>query len=398
MNFVTEMKNPPRKICVVTGSRAEYGLLFWLMKGISVDPELQLQIIATGMHLSPEFGLTYRQIEADGFKIDAKVEMLLSSDTSVGIAKSMGVGTIGFAEAFDRLKPDIIVMLGDRFELLAAAQAALVMCIPVAHIHGGETSEGAFDEGIRHAITKMSRWHFVAAEPYRKRVVQLGESPERVFNLGAPGLDYLRHIQWVPKQDLEKMLELNLRAPIFLVTYHPVTLGEMEPQLAINELLHALDEFPDATVVLTHPNADTCGRALTSCINDWVMANPQRARSCVSLGNERYLSLMRICDVVVGNSSSALIEAPALKKATVNIGDRQKGRLAASSVVHASESSADIVRAIGKVLSKEFQDALPSTNSLYGCEQVSERTISTLKCVDTQSSWQKSFFNIEHAF
>ena len=384
-----------RKICIVTGSRAEYGLLYWLMKEVASDPDLQLQIIATGMHLSPEFGLTYKQIEADGFAIDAKVEMLLSSDSPVGIAKSMGLGVIGFADALDRLKPDMLVVLGDRFEILAAAQAAMVSRIPIAHIHGGETTEGAFDESIRHAITKMAQWHFVAAEPYRKRVVQLGESPDRVSNFGAPGLDHLQHLNWMDRIALEKALAILLDSPTLLITYHPATLGQREPVAAMNELLAALDEFPDATVIFTYPNADTGARALIERIDQWVATNKHRAKAFVSLGQHRYLSLMREADVIIGNSSSGLTEAPALKKATVNIGDRQNGRLKASSIIDALEEKNLIVAAINEALSEEFRAGLPSTKSLYGSGDVSHRIKDTLKTAALQT--QKAFFDIEHA-
>jgi UDP-hydrolysing UDP-N-acetyl-D-glucosamine 2-epimerase len=383
-----------RKICIVTGSRAEYGLLYWLMKEIVADADLHLQTVATGMHLSPEFGLTYQQIEADGFAIDAKVEMLLSSDSPVGIAKSMGLGVIGFADALNRLKPDILVLLGDRFEILAAAQVAMVSRIPIAHIHGGETTEGAFDEGIRHAITKMAQWHFVAAEPYRQRVVQLGEAPNRVFNFGAPGLDHLQHLDWMDRIALEKSLAILLNSPIFLITYHPATLSQQDPVAAMNELLEALDEFPDATAIFTYPNADTGGRALIKRVDQWVAMNKNRAKAFVSLGQHRYLSLMREADVIVGNSSSGLTEAPALKKATVNIGDRQKGRLKASSIIDASEEKTLIVAAINKALSKEFRAGLPSTESLYGSGNVSRRIKDTLKTSALQP--QKAFFDIEH--
>ena len=388
-----------RKICIVTGSRAEYGLLCWLMKEIDADPDLQLQIIVTGMHLSPEFGLTYQQVEADGFTIDVKVEMLLSSDSPVGIAKSMGLGVIGFADALDQLKPDILVLLGDRFEILAAAQAAMVARIPIAHIHGGETTESAFDEGIRHAITKMAQWHFVAAEPYRKRVVQLGEAPDRVFQFGAPGLDHLQHLNWMDRLALETSLTIVLNASIFLVTYHPETLGHKEPVSAMNELLAALDEFPDAAVIFTYPNADTGGRALIKRIDQWVATNTLRAKAFVSLGQQRYLSLMREAAVIIGNSSSGLTEAPALKRATVNIGDRQKGRLKASSVIDASEEKESIVAAITKALSEEFRAGLPSTKSVYGSGEVSRRIKDTLKTValQGQKALPKKFFDIEHA-
>lgn len=383
-----------RKICIVTGTRAEYGLLYWLMKEIGADPDLQLQLIATGMHLSPEFGLTYQQIEADGFTIDAKVEMLLSSDSPVGITKSMGLGVIGFADALDRLKPDILVVLGDRFEILAAAQAAMVARIPIAHIHGGETTEGAFDESIRHAITKMAQWHFVAAESYRKRVIQLGETSDRVFNFGAPGLDHLRHLEWMDRPSLEEALAIKLDPSVFLVTYHPATLSQRKPIAAMNELLAALDEFPQTTIIFTYPNADTGGCALIKQLDQWITANKHHAKAFVSLGQQRYLSLMREADVIIGNSSSGLTEAPALKKATVNIGDRQKGRLKASSVLDAEENKNAIVIAINKALSADFRADLPATKSLYGSGDVSRRVKNTLKTVTLQT--QKAFFDIEH--
>lgn len=381
-----------RKICIVTGTRAEYGLLYWLIKEIADDNELHLQIIATGMHLSPEFGLTYRQIETDSFTIDAKVEMLLSSDSPVGIAKSIGLGVIGFADALERLKPDILVLLGDRFEILAAAQAAMVARIPIAHIHGGETTEGAFDEQIRHAITKFAQWHFVAAEPYRQRVIQLGESPDRVFNFGSPGLDHLQYMNWLNRPALEQSLDMELRSPLFLVTYHPVTLDKQSPSIPMRELLMALDSFPNATVILTYPNADTGGRILIEEIERWVSQNQHRAKAFVSLGQQRYLSLMGEADVIIGNSSSGLTEAPALKKATVNIGDRQKGRLKAKSVIDTPENRQDIIKGIYQALSKEFQSMLPSVESLYGRGNVSQQIKEKLKFVPLQT--QKGFFDI----
>ena len=383
-----------RKICVVTGTRAEYGLLYWLMKEVGADPDLQLQIIATGMHLSPEFGLTYQQIEADGFIIDAKVEMLLSSDSPMGIAKSMGLGVIGFADALNRLKPDILVVLGDRFEILAAAQTAMVARIPIAHIHGGETTEGAFDESIRHAITKMAQWHFVAAESYRKRVIQLGETVDRVSNFGAPGLDHLQRLDWMDRLSLEKSLAIKLDLPVFLVTYHPATLSQRKPIVVMNELLAALDEFPQASIIFTYPNADTGGRALIERLDQWVATNRRHAKAFVSLGQQRYLSLMREADAVIGNSSSGLIEAPALKKATINIGDRQKGRLRASSIIDAAENKNAIVAAINKALSADFRADLQATKSLYGSGDVSRRIKDTLKAVAIGT--QKAFFDIQH--
>jgi UDP-hydrolysing UDP-N-acetyl-D-glucosamine 2-epimerase len=386
----------PRKICVVTGSRAEYGLLYWLLKDIVADPGLELQIIATGMHLSPEFGFTYQQIEKDGFVIDAKVEMLLSADTPVAITKSLGLGVIGFADALDRLLPDILVVLGDRFEILAVAQAAMLARIPIAHIHGGETSEGAYDESIRHSISKMAHWHFTAAEPYRQRLVQLGEDPQRVFNVGAPGLDHLQRTSMLARDDLEQSLGMRLSKPLLLVTYHPVTLGELTPEAAMEELLASLQDFGNSCVVFTYPNADTGGRALRQAIDRFVGDHPQRMRAFASLGQLRYLSLMRQADAIIGNSSSGLIEAPALKKATVNIGDRQKGRLKASSVIDVSEERDEISIAIRRALSPEFREKLPHTRSLYGLGDASAAMLRQLKA--TLPTIQKPFFDIAHGY
>jgi len=390
------MSGRARKLCVVTGSRAEYGLLYWLLKEIQADPRLQLQLIVTGMHLSPQFGLTVTQIEADGFVPDARVEMLLSSDTPVGVAKSMGLGLIGFAEALDRLRPDILVVLGDRFEVFAAAQAAMVARIPIAHLHGGELSEGAFDESIRHAISKMALWHFVAAEPYRKRVIQMGEAPATVFNVGMTGLDHLSRCHWLDRPMLEAELGLRLNPRLFLVTYHPTTLKSSEPREQMMELLSALDNFPDAQIILTYPNADTGSAGVIDCIDQYVRLNPGRSKAFTSLGQLKYLSLLRQADVVIGNSSSGLTEAPALKKATVNIGDRQKGRLRASSVIDAQENTIDISRAINKALSKEFQDSLCGTISLYGQGDVSKKIVAIL--ADTPIQLEKKFFDLQHDY
>lgn len=385
----------PRRVCVVTGSRAEYGLLYWVMKRIAEDPALELQVVATGMHLSPEFGLTHREIERDGFTISAKVEMLLSADTCVATTKSVGLGLIGFADAFARLQPQVVVVLGDRFEILAAAQAAHLARIPLAHIHGGERSEHSFDEGVRHAITKFAQWHFVAAEEYRKRVVQMGEAPETVVNCGAPGLDHLAHLQWLDRAALEMALGMKLGRPLFLVTYHPATLAERPPEDAFEELLGALEAFPEATIVFTYPNADTGGRALIERVNAFVARNSSRAKAFVSLGQQRYLSLLREADAVIGNSSSGLIEAPALKRATVNVGERQKGRLKARSVIDCAENRADIVAAIRQATSPEFREALPGTPSLYGQGNAAEAIVARLGGV--LPAVQKRFFDIAHA-
>ena len=383
-----------RKICIVTGGRAEYGLLYWLMKEIQADPDLQLQVIATGMHLSPEFGLTYQAIEADGFAIDARVEMLLSSDTAVGIAKSMGLGVIGFADALDRLRPDIMVVLGDRFEILAASQAALVANIPIAHISGGEITEGAIDDTIRHAISKLSNFHFVAAESYRKRVIQMGESPERVVNCGDPGLDNFERMKLMSKKELEDSLGFSLSEPTFLVTYHPATLGEIAPEKGMEELIKALDRFPQAKVILTKPNADTGGRVLSRMVDAYAAANPGRVFATTSLGQLRYLSAMRHCDAIVGNSSSGIVEAPAIKKPTVNIGNRQKGRLMAESIINCREDADEIAQAIALALSGEFKGKLAGTESRYGNCNASAQIKRYLKEVSLGATSAKRFYDL----
>lgn len=381
-----------RKICIVTGSRAEYGLLYWLMKEIQSDAELELQIIATGMHLSPEFGLTYRQIENDGFQINRKVEILLSSDTSVGISKSIGLGIIGFADSLNQLEPDIIVVLGDRFEILAAAQAALIAKIPIAHISGGETTEGAYDESIRHALTKMSQLHFVTAEPYRKRVIQLGESPNNVFNFGAPGLDHLKNLNWLNRDELSDRLKMKFRKLLFLVTYHPVTLSESDQISPMNELLSALSEFPEATIVFTYPNADSGSRELITILDKWVSENKDKAGAFDSLGQQLYLSVMKAADVVIGNSSSGLTEAPALVKPVVNIGDRQKGRLKAVSVIDTGESKDEIVDAIRKAISDDFSVAIRSAKLVHSIGDVSLKIKNQLKVASLKV--RKQFYDL----
>jgi len=327
------MSMEPRKICVVTGSRADYGLLYCLLCEIKRSRELRLQVVATGMHLSPEFGNTYQQIEADGFKIDERVENLLSSDSAVGVAKSIGLGVIGFADAFGRQKPDWVLLLGDRFEILAAAQAALVLKIPVAHLFGGDVTEGAFDEMIRHCITKMSHLHFVTNSASARRVRQLGEDPKTIFNVGSPGLDYIKQVKLLDGDELESRLEFKLRKRNLLVTFHPSTLESASAGVQFKELLAALDRFgPETGILFTKSNADTEGRSLSALVDDFVSSH-RNSKAFTSLGQQLYLSTVRAMDAVVGNSSSGLYEVPSFKKPTVNIGDRQKGRLRATSVI-----------------------------------------------------------------
>ena len=319
------MSDKPRTICIVTGTRAEYGLLYWLMKEIQNDPNLVLQIIVTGMHLSSEFGLTYKQIEKDGFKIDKKIEMLLSSDTPIGISKSMGLGVIGFAEAYADLKPDIVVLLGDRFEIFSAASAAIIARIPIAHLHGGETTEGAFDEAIRHSITKMSHLHFTAAEEYRRRVIQLAEFPARVFNVGGLGIDNIKKLKLMSREEFENSINFKLDPKNLMITFHPVTLEHATAGEQFQNLLNALDELHDTRFIFTKPNADTEGRIITQMIDDYVSRNKYEAVSFVNLGQLRYLSAMQFIDGVVGNSLSGLAGGPTFKIGTINIGDRQRG-------------------------------------------------------------------------
>lgn len=385
-----------RKICVVTGTRAEYGLLYWLMKEIQSDSDLELQVVVTGMHLSPEFGLTYKEIEKE-FSINKKVEMLLSSDTPVGISKSMGLAQISFAEAYDELNPDIVIVLGDRFEIFSAASAAMIARIPIAHIHGGETTEGAFDEAIRHSITKMSHLHFVSAEAYRQRVIQLGEDPQRVFNFGAPGLDNISNLQLLNKGALEKSLGFKLGRRNLLVTFHPVTLERRAAKDQFQQLLFALDKLGDTHIIFTKANADTDGRIINTMIDSYVAANSNKAVAFVSLGQLRYLSVLQQVDAVVGNSSSGLIEAPAFKIGTVNIGDRQKGRLKAISVIDCLPEEKDISNALSHLYTSEFQMNLGKVANPYGQGGASNKIADVLRSFSLVHILHKKFNDLPYS-
>lgn len=378
-----------RKVCVVTGSRAEYGILSTLMQGIKNSDDLQLQIIATGMHLSPEFGLTWKLIEEDGFTIDWKLEMLLSSDSPVGVTKSMGLGIIGFADALDRLRPDIMVLLGDRFEILAAAQAALIARIPVAHVSGGDTTEGAFDEAIRHSITKLSHIHFVTNEGSARRVRQLGEDPAAIHLVGNAGLDQIRNLRLMGREELEKSLNFTLRPKNILVTFHPATLDEQPADQQFNELLSALDRLgPQVGIIITKPNADTDGRQIIHMIDTYVSSR-ENTRAFVSLGHLRYLSLMAQVDAVVGNSSSGICETPSFRKPTVNIGDRQKGRLQAASVINCKPEAEAIVAAIAEAFDKDCS----GVSNPYGDGNASPRMLRILQeTKDYRTLLKKHFF------
>lgn len=381
-----------KKICVVTGTRAEYGLLRWVMEGIRQSPVLELQLIATGMHLSPEFGLTVEAIEEDGFQVDRKVEMLLSSDTAVGVTKSMGLGMIGFADALAELKPDLMVVLGDRYELLSAAASAMVARVPIAHLHGGETTQGAFDEAIRHSITKMSHLHFVAAEEYRRRVIQLGEEPERVYNVGGLGIDNILRLKLLTREELEEALDFKLAPRNLLITFHPVTLEHGTSAGQMDELLAALSELEDTGLIFTMPNADTEGRVLFEKIEAFCAQHPH-ARAYTSLGQLRYLSCLQHVDGVVGNSSSGLAEVPSFKKGTINIGDRQRGRLRAASVIDCEPERASITAALDELFSDDFQSKLPMVENPYGNGGASETIVHVLEQRSLDDLLKKRFYD-----
>ena len=384
-----------RKICVITGTRAEYGLMRWVMQGIKDDPDLTLQVIATGMHLSPEFGLTYREIEKDGFKIDRRIEMLTSSDTPVGIAKSMGLGLIGFADALNELKPNLILVLGDRFEVFAAVAAALVARVPVAHLHGGEATEGLVDEAFRHSITKMSHLHFVAAEEYRQRVIQLGEQPERVFLVGGLGVDNIKYLKLLDKAELEASLDFKLGKKNLLITFHPVTLETATATAQMTELLTALDGLNDTQLIFTLPNADADSRSLITMVEQFVKQHPN-ARAYTSLGQLRYLSCIAQVDGVVGNSSSGLTEVPSFKKGTINIGDRQRGRLQAASVISCEPIRQSIEEALKRLYLADFQASLSQVLNPYGVGGASEKIISSIKSSPLEDLLKKRFYNTGH--
>lgn len=381
------------KVAVFTGTRAEYGLLYWLIKDIQDDPELTLQLLVSGMHLSPEFGETYQQIEQDGFFIDEKIEILLSSNSAVGTAKSMGLGVLGFADALNRLKPDVLVILGDRFEALAAAQTAMILRVPILHLHGGEITEGAYDDAIRHAISKLSYLHGTSTEEYRQRVIQLGEQPERVKNVGAIGLDHLKRAGFMDVPEIARSLDFPLNQPYFLVTYHPVTLGEEKPEQSFYALLDALDEFKDHQVIITYPNADDGGRRIIPLLEQYAKSNPKRVCAIPSLGQRRYLSTVKHAAAVIGNSSSGIIEVPSFNVPTVNVGVRQQGRLAAKSVLNCDANKQSIMASIKSAIKRDYTAPNEHIKNPYGAGNASEQVISMLKNIQFEPS--KSFYDLK---
>jgi GDP/UDP-N,N'-diacetylbacillosamine 2-epimerase (hydrolysing) len=387
------MSTNPRKVCVVTGTRAEYGLLRWVMQGIQDSELLDLQLIVTAMHLSPEFGLTVQEIEADGFRIDRKVEMLLSSDTPVGITKSMGLAMIGFADALAELQPDLLLVLGDRFEIFAAASAALIARIPIAHCHGGELTEGAFDDALRHSITKIAHLHFVAAEEYRRRVIQMGEQPDRVFLVGPLGVDSINRTKLLSREELEASLDFKLGPRNILITFHPVTLEQNTSAYQMGELLAALDDLEETHLIFTMPNADTDGRVLIRMVEEFCAVR-SHAKAFTSLGQLRYFSCIQHCDGVVGNSSSGLLEVPSFKKGTVNIGDRQKGRICPASVLQASPNSSSIKQALAALYSPDFQSAIAKSSTVNALGSASSLILAVLESSLHDLSIQKPFYSL----
>lgn len=382
-----------KKIAVFTGTRADYGLLYWLLKDIQENATLTLQLIVSGSHLSPEFGNTFEQIERDSFSIDEKVEMLLSSNSAVGTAKSVGLGIIGYAEALDRLKPDVLVILGDRSEALAIAQTAAILKIPLLHIHGGEITEGAYDDAFRHAITKLSHIHCTATETYKQRVIQMGEMPNSVYNVGAIGLDHIRRSTLMTPEQLSSDLNFDLNHPYFLVTYHPVTLADEPAIETFNALLTSLEQFPQHNVIITYPNADNGSREIISLIQDYARQSKGKVLAIASLGQVRYLSCVKYATAVIGNSSSGIIEVPSFNVPTVNIGTRQQGRLAAQSVIHCQPDSLSITTAINKAILLLPQLQLTPVANPYGQGQASQFIVKLLTTTPLKPT--KSFYDLK---
>lgn len=386
-----------KRIGIMTGTRAEYGLLKPLMQEINKDNDLELYLIVSGMHLSPEFGMTYQEIEEDGFEINAKVEMLLSSDSPAGISKSIGLGVIGFADEFQRADLDMLILLGDRYEALSAAISAMVMRIPIAHLHGGELTEGAIDEGIRHSITKMSYLHFTSTEQYRNRVIQLGENPERVFYVGALGVENIKKINLMTKEELERSIHFEIDENTVVVTYHPVTLENNTVEEQFLNLLKVLDRNPKIRMIFTKANADTNGRIVNELIDKYTAQNSERACAFMSLGQKRYLSALKYCRIVIGNSSSGIIEAPSFGKPIINIGDRQKGRICADSVINCGYTQQEIQQAMETALTKEFENKASNCRNPYEKENTAANIISVIKdyLLNDKIKLKKGFYDIK---
>tara|TARA_B100000035_G_C21034686_1_gene570241 strand:+ start:3952 stop:5121 length:1170 start_codon:yes stop_codon:yes gene_type:complete len=381
------------KICVVTGTRADYGLLFWLLKDLEQDEMFELDLVATGMHLSAEFGFTYKEIEKD-FKISKKIEMSLASDSPKNITKAMGNAQILFADAYDEIKPDIVLVLGDRYEILSSVIAAMMARIPIAHLHGGESSEGLIDEPIRHSITKMSQLHFCATERYKSRIIQMGENPDRVFNVGGMGIENIKRLQLLSKTEFEQSTGVKIDKKNLLITFHPVTFEKNSSKKQFQEVLDAVTELNDTSLIFTKANSDIDGKVINQMIDEYAGRNSSNSYAFVSMGQLKYLSAMQFIDGIVGNSSSGLTEAPTFKIGTINIGDRQKGRIKAKSVIDCLPNKASIKNALKKLYSKDFQSNLSEVENPYGDGCASKYIIETLKTIKLENILKKEFFKI----
>ncbi len=384
-----------KKICVFTGTRAEYGILLPLLKALRAEPAVKLQLLVSGTHLLVEFGETYQAIEADGFEISEKVDMLLASDSGVGMAKSTGLGFISYTDSFDRLKPDYVVILGDRFEAFAAAGAAFMSGIPVIHISGGDSTEGALDDAFRHSITKMSYLHFVTTEAYKNRVIQLGESPEMVHNFGSLSIDNIKSIALQSLEELETSVGFKLTDKFFLVTYHPETLGDGDVETLLGDFLKALDVFMDYKILITLPNADANGRKMIGIFKEYERNQPERVKVVASLGQLRYLSAIRHAAAVIGNSSSGIIEVPSFQVPTVNIGDRQKGRLGAESIIHTDSSFEAVVEGIRLAVSDEYKEKFREVKNIYGDGNAAEQMMKVIMDLPEKVSLRKKFYDLK---
>lgn len=383
-----------KNICIITGTRAEYGLLKPLMHSIEESTEFNLQLIATAAHLSPEFGNTYKLIELDGFTINEKAEMLLSADTGTSIVKSMGLGMIGYADSLSRLQPDALVILGDRYEMLAVASAASVLKIPIIHLHGGEITEGAYDDAFRHAITKLSQLHFTSTENYRQRVIQMGENPENVFNVGAIGIDNIKKLNLLTKAQLEQELDLKFLKYNYQVTFHPETLSELSAESQFQIVLDAIKQEENSFFVFSKANADTDGRIINSMIDEFVKNNPNISKAFSTLGTLRFLSVLKVSDAIIGNSSSGIIEAPSLGIPTINLGDRQKGRIQAKAVINCKVDTIQFKEALEKTKDQNFKNEVVKNKNPYGEGNTTEKIMNILKQTNFNLLKTKKFYDL----
>jgi GDP/UDP-N,N'-diacetylbacillosamine 2-epimerase (hydrolysing) len=385
-----------KTICIVTGTRAEYGLLRPIIKQLIASDRFVIKIVVTGMHLSEDFGFTYKEIEADGLAIDAKIDVLQNEDSNKAMSKAIGLGVMGFAEYFDKSQPDLVLVLGDRFEIFAAATAAAVACIPIAHLHGGETTEGAVDEFFRHSITKMSYLHFTSTEQYRQRVINMGEAPSRVFNVGATGVENILSLPLMTKEELSQNIGFDLKRPYALVTFHPVTMEKNTAIKQFEDLLSALDEIQGLNYIFTKANADANGRGINKKI-DAYCEKKSNVIAFTSMGVLRYLSAMKYCEMVIGNSSSGIMETPSFRKPTINIGDRQKGRICAKSIIACEPEKNVIIKSIDKARSPQFLNEIADQKTPYGDGKTSKRIVAVIKdYLDNEKiNLKKSFYDVK---